>query len=174
MSRMTTETLSAGRVVGDVVDTFTPSVKMTVTFSNNNQVSNGHELMPSAIATKPRVDIGGDGLRAAYTLIMTDPDAPSPSDPHLKEHLHWMVTNIPGTTDVSFGKEVVSYETPKPVVGIHRYVFILFKQKGRQTVQEPTLRDNFNTRDFAEHNNLGSPVAVVYFNAQRETAARRR
>ncbi|KAK4837924.1 hypothetical protein QYF36_009559 [Acer negundo] len=171
---MTTETLSVGRVVGDVVDTFTPSVKMTVTFSNNNQVSNGHELMPSVIATKPRVDIGGDSLRAAYTLIMTDPDAPSPSDPHLKEHLHWMVTNIPGTTDVSFGKEVVSYETPKPVVGIHRYVFILFKQKGRQIMQEPTLRDNFNTRHFAEQNNLGPPVAVVYFNAQRETAARRR
>lgn len=67
---------------------------------------------------------------------MTDPDAPSPSDPYLREHLHWyvshnvynssiiqililtismmynnvtnfmcirMVTDIPGTTDVSFG-----------------------------------------------------------------------
>ncbi|KAH7557601.1 hypothetical protein ACOSP7_027429 [Xanthoceras sorbifolium] len=173
MSRMA-ETLSVGRVVGDVVDPFTPSVKMTVIYNNNKQVSNGHELMPNIIACKPRVEISGEGLRAAYTLIMTDPDAPSPSDPHLKEHLHWMVVNIPGTTDASFGKEVVSYETPKPVVGIHRYVFVLFKQKGRQAVQEPTLRDHFNTRQFAEDNNLGPPVAAVYFNAQRETAARRR
>lgn len=72
------------------------------------------------------------------------------------------------------GKEVVSYESPRPVVGIHRYVFILFKQKGRQVVQPPAFRDNFNTRQFAQDNNLGSPVAVLYFNAQRETAARRR
>lgn len=68
----------------------------------------------------------------------------------------------------------MSYETPKPVVGIHRYVFILFKQTGRQTVTPPTTRDYFNTRRFSAENGLGLPVAAVYFNAQRETAARRR
>ncbi|XP_044468702.1 CEN-like protein 1 [Mangifera indica] len=173
MSRMS-EPLAVGRVVGDVVDIFTPSVKMTVTYNPNKQVANGYELTPAVIAAKPRVEIGGEDMRAAYTLIMTDPDAPSPSDPYLREHLHWMVTDIPGTTDVSFGKEVVSYEIPKPVVGIHRYVFILFKQRGRQTVKTPTSRDYFNTRRFAQDNGLGLPVAAVYFNAQRETAARRR
>lgn len=68
----------------------------------------------------------------------------------------------------------MGYEIPKPVVGIHRYVFILFKQRGRQTVKAPTSRDHFNTRQFAQDNGLGLPVAAVYFNAQRETAARRR
>ena len=69
----------------------------------------------------------------------------------------------------------MSYETPKPVVGIHRYAFILFKQtRGRQTVRPPATRDCFNTRRFATENGLGLPVAAVYFNAQRETAARRR
>jgi hypothetical protein len=72
------------------------------------------------------------------------------------------------------GKEIVEYENPKPVIGIHRYVFILFKQRGRQTVRAPNSRDNFNTRRFSHENNLGLPVAAVYFNAQRETAARRR
>ncbi|KAH8486313.1 hypothetical protein Peur_032800 [Populus x canadensis] len=168
------EPLTVGRVVGDVVDIFTPSVRMTVTYNSNKQVANGYEFMPSVIAYKPRVEIGGEDMRTAYTLIMTDPDAPSPSDPYLREHLHWMVTDIPGTTDVSFGKEIVSYETPKPVVGIHRYVFILFKQRGRQTVRPPASRDCFNTRMFAGENGLGLPVAAVYFNAQRETAARRR
>ncbi|KAL6131990.1 PREDICTED: CEN-like protein 1 [Fragaria vesca subsp. vesca] len=175
MSRIM-ETLTLGRVVGEVVDMFTPSVKMNVVYSScNKQVSNGHEIMPSVIAAKPRVDIGGEDMRAAYTLIMTDPDYPSPSDPCLREHLHWMVTDIPGTTDVSFGREVVEYETPKPVVGIHRYVFLLFQQtRGRQTVRVPASRDNFNTRKFSQENSLGLPVAAVYFNAQRETAARRR
>ncbi|KAK4571693.1 hypothetical protein RGQ29_030205 [Quercus rubra] len=173
MSRLI-ETLSVGRVVGEVVDIFTPSIRLNVIYNSNKQVANGHEFKPSVIISKPRVEIGGDDMRTAYTLIMTDPDAPSPSDPSLREHLHWMVTNIPGTTDASFGKEIVSYETPKPVVGIHRYVFILFKQTGRQTVTPPTTRDYFNTRRFSAENGLGLPVAAVYFNAQRETAARRR
>ncbi|PON50818.1 Phosphatidylethanolamine-binding protein PEBP [Parasponia andersonii] len=172
MSRVI-EPLSIGRVVGDVVDSFTPSVRMRVIYNSNKHVANGHELMPSLLVSKPQVEIGGEDMRAAYTLIMTDPDAPSPSDPYSKEHLHWMVTDIPGTTDVSFGKEIVSYEAPKPVVGIHRFVFILFKQRGRQTVRTPALRDYFNTRAFSGDNNLGLPVAAVYFNAQRETAARR-
>jgi len=69
----------------------------------------------------------------------------------------------------------VSYEIPKPNIGIHRFVFVLFKQKTRESVTaSPSSRDYFNTRNFASQNDLGLPVAAVYFNAQRETAARRR
>nr|XP_043631526.1 CEN-like protein 1 [Erigeron canadensis] len=166
--------LVVGRVIGDVVDPFTPSVIMEVTYNPNYQVFNGHELMPTTIAHKPQVQIGGVDMRSSYTIIMTDPDAPSPSDPYLREHLHWIVTDIPGTTDATFGREIVSYEKPKPVIGIHRYVFLLFKQRARQSVRTPVSRDNFNTRAFSQENDLGSPVAAVYFNAQRENAARRR
>lgn len=64
---------------------------------------------------------------------MTDPDVPGPSDPYLREHLHWyiyillkfqkntslhcivliyyvryrLVTDIPGTTDATFGKNML-------------------------------------------------------------------
>ena len=38
----------------------------------------------------------------------------------------------------------------------------------------PSSRDLFNARKFADDNDLGPPVAAVFFNAQRETAARRR
>lgn len=73
------------------------------------------------------------------------------------------------------GREMVSYEIPRPNIGIHRFVFVLFQQKRRQTVNQlPDSRDQFNTRSFAAENNLGEPVAAVFFNAQRETAARRR
>ncbi|KAG5234558.1 hypothetical protein OIU76_000231 [Salix suchowensis] len=173
MSRVM-EPLAIVGVVGEVVDMFTPTVKMIVTYNSDKQVVNGYEFMPSVIASRPRVEIGGEDMRDVYTLIMTDPDAPSPSDPYLREHLHWMVIDIPGTTDVSFGKEIVSYETPKPVAGIHRFVFILFKQRGRQTVRQPASRDCFNTKRFSGENGLGLPVAAVHFNAQRETAARKR
>ncbi|KAK5811918.1 hypothetical protein PVK06_027304 [Gossypium arboreum] len=165
MSRVP-DPLIIGRVIGEVVDNFFPSVKITVTYNSNKQVANGHELMPALITARPRVEIGGDDMRPSYTLIMTDPDAPSPSDPYLREHLH--------CNNQTIGREVISYETPKPTVGIHRYVFVLFKQRGRQTVRPPSSRDCFNTRRFSADNGLGLPVAAVYFNAQRETAARSR
>ncbi|GJV42753.1 RNA-directed DNA polymerase, eukaryota, reverse transcriptase zinc-binding domain protein [Tanacetum coccineum] len=67
------------------------------------------------------------------------------------------------------GQEIVCYESPRPSMGIHRMVFVLFRQLGRQTVYAPGWRQNFNTKDFAELYNLGSPVAAVYFNCQRES-----
>ncbi|KAJ6365588.1 hypothetical protein OIU76_030380 [Salix suchowensis] len=174
MAKMS-EPLVVGRVIGDVIDHFTANVKMTVTYhSNRKQVFNGHELFPSAVTLKPKVEVHGGDMRSFFTLVMTDPDVPGPSDPYLREHLHWIVTDIPGTTDATFGREVVNYEMPRPNIGIHRFVFLLFKQKGRQTVASPASRDKFNTRKFAEENELGLPVAAVFFNAQRETAARRR
>ncbi|PIN05405.1 Phosphatidylethanolamine binding protein [Handroanthus impetiginosus] len=174
MARMLTDPLIVGRVIGDVLDSFTPTTKMFVTYGNK-QVYNGHEFYPSAVITKPRVEIEGDDMRTFYTLVMVDPDVPGPSDPYLREHLQWLVTDIPGTTDATFGKELVSYENPRPNIGIHRFIFVLFKQRGRQTVKNfPTSRDYFNTRRFAADNELGLPVAAVFFNAQRETASRRR
>ncbi|KAL6976415.1 CEN-like protein 2 [Sarracenia purpurea var. burkii] len=74
--------------------------------------------------------------------------------------------------------EQVKYEMPRPNIGIHRFVFVLFKQKRGRAVTAaavaPTSRVRFSTRKFAEENELGLPVAAVFFNAQRETAARRR
>ncbi|XP_009792306.1 CEN-like protein 2 [Nicotiana sylvestris] len=167
------EPLIVGRVVGDVLDSFSPIMKMTISY-NNKLVCNGHELLPSVVTARPKVEVQGGDLRTFFTLVMTDPDVPGPSDPYLREHLHWIVTDIPGTTDATFGRELVSYEIPMPNIGIHRFVFVLFKQKRRQSVSSPTSRDHFNTRNFAEENDLGQPVAAVFFNAQRETAARRR
>ncbi|KAF4379804.1 hypothetical protein F8388_023821 [Cannabis sativa] len=172
---MSDNPLIIGRVIGDVVDVFSPTLKFTVTYNSNKRVYNGHELFPSTITIKPKVEVHGGDMRSFFTLVMTDPDVPGPSDPYLREHLHWIVTDIPGTTDVSFGEEIVSYEMPRPNIGIHRFVFLMFKQKRRQTVvMPPSSRERFNTRLFATQNDLGPPVAALFFNAQRETACRKR
>ncbi|KAL7109966.1 hypothetical protein ACP275_06G207800 [Erythranthe tilingii] len=160
--------LVVGGVIGDVLDQFGASITLRVVY-NNREVNNGGDFRPSYIVNQPRVDIGGDDFRTFYTLVMVDPDAPSPSDPNLREYLHWMVTDIPGSTGTNFGQEIVCYESPRPSMGIHRMIFILFRQLGRETVYAPEWRQNFNTRDFAETYNLGSPVAAVYFNCQRES-----
>ncbi|EEF47340.1 phosphatidylethanolamine-binding protein, putative [Ricinus communis] len=80
--------LVVGGVIGDVLDPFTKSISLRVTYGTK-EVNNGYDLKPSQVVHQPRVDIGGDDLRNFYTLVMVDPDAPSPSDPNLREYLHW-------------------------------------------------------------------------------------
>ncbi|KAL0309533.1 UNVERIFIED_CONTAM: protein RICE FLOWERING LOCUS T 1 [Sesamum radiatum] len=170
MPRQIRDPLEVGRVVGDVVDPFTSSTSLWISYGGR-VVANGCDLRSPQVVSQPRVDIGGDDFRTFYTLVLVDPDAPSPSNPHLREYLHWLVIDIPGSTGTSFGTEVVCYESPRPTMGIHRLVFLLFRQLGRQTVYAPGWRQNFITRDFAEVYNLGSPVAAVYYNCQRENGS---
>ncbi|CAL5193071.1 unnamed protein product [Lathyrus oleraceus] len=162
--------LVVGRVIGDILDPFESSIPLQITYGNRN-VSNGCELKPSQVANQPQVSIGGNDPMIYYTLVLVDPDAPSPSYPSFREYLHWMVTDIPATTGASFGNEVVSYEKPHPNLGIHRLVFVLLRQRCRQIVYAPGWRQNFNTREFVELYNLELPVAAVFFNCQREAGS---
>lgn len=68
MSR-SVEPLIVGRVIGEVLDTFNPCVKMVTTYNSNKLVFNGHELYPSAVVSKPRVEVQGGDLRSLFTLV---------------------------------------------------------------------------------------------------------
>lgn len=73
------------------------------------------------------------------------------------------------------GNEILPYVGPRPPIGIHRYILVLFRQKGPLgLVDQPASRANFNTRLFAAQLDLGLPVATVYFNSQKEPASKRR
>ncbi|CAJ2637415.1 flowering locus T-like protein [Trifolium pratense] len=162
--------LVVGGVIGDVLDPFQTSIPITVSY-HGKEVNNGAEFKPSQVVNQPRIIVGGNDLRNFYTLVMVDPDAPSPSNPNFREYLHWLVTDIPASTGPTFGHEVVPYESPRPSMGIHRIVFAIFRQLGRETVYAPGWRQNFNTKEFAELYNLGLPAAAVYFNIQRESGS---
>jgi len=68
MARMPLEPLIVGRVIGEVLDSFTTSTKMTVSY-NKKQVYNGHEFFPSSINIKPKVEIEGGDMRSFFTLV---------------------------------------------------------------------------------------------------------
>ncbi|CAN1284499.1 Protein MOTHER of FT and TFL1 [Linum perenne] len=160
------EPLIVGKVIGDVIDFFNPTVELTVHYGSR-KVSNGCEIKPSAAAQKPVVQVLHDAPFSSvlYTLVMVDPDAPSPSEPRLREWLHWIMVDIPEGSDAS--------------KGIHRYVLALFRQErpltgGRMRVVAPEVRGNFCTRHFAARNGLGPPVAAVYFNSRKEPAVKKR
>ncbi|RZR77315.1 hypothetical protein BHM03_00002355 [Ensete ventricosum] len=225
---MSRDPLILGHVVGDVLDPFARSVSLGVMYKNR-LVINGSDFKPSAVVDRPLVQVGGDDLRIFYTLVssssshrlhpgsasntlresisarvfwqvMVDPDAPNPSNPTLREYLHWstlslslsvgsrrkkrhvagnraegsltdgfcrLVTDIPATTNATFGREIVCYEPPRPATGIHRVVFVLLRQMGRETVFTPEMRHNFSTKRFAMEHYL-VPVAAAYYNCQRE------
>ncbi|XP_057960500.1 protein MOTHER of FT and TFL1 [Malania oleifera] len=174
------EPLVVGKVVGDVLDMFVPATEFTVHYGSK-QVANGCDIKPSAATGKPRVQLLGGRSSTSnnlYTLVMVDPDAPSPSEPSLREWLHWIVVDIPEGMDATKGKEVVPYMGPQPPTGIHRYVFALFKQEEGSSMvgrmAEMDARCHFSTRHFAAHYGLGLPVAAVYYNSQKEPAARKR
>lgn len=59
--------LVVGRVIGDVVDMFVPSVTMSVHFGNKH-VTNGCDIKPSIAADPPKITVGGHAADL-YTLV---------------------------------------------------------------------------------------------------------
>jgi protein FLOWERING LOCUS T len=64
--------LVVGRVVGDVLDPFTRSTNLRVSFGART-VANGCELRPSMVSHQPRVEVGGPDMRTFYTLVRRRP-----------------------------------------------------------------------------------------------------
>ncbi|KOB66487.1 Phosphatidylethanolamine binding protein isoform 2, partial [Operophtera brumata] len=87
---------------------------------------------------------------------------------------HWLVGNIPGTS-VAEGDVLSAYvgSGPPPGTGLHRYVFLVYKQPGKLNFDEPRLtntsganRGKFSISAFAKKYNLGDPIAGNFYQAQ--------
>ncbi|CAI5975057.1 unnamed protein product [Closterium sp. NIES-65] len=165
------EALAKGKVIGDVLDDFVPSLDIKVKYGGR-EVRNGDELTPSEAAEAPYVELAGRHENGdLYTLVMSDPDAPSPDNPVAAEWLHWLVVNIPGAATLphsSAGDLVMGYKGPSPPMGVHRYVLSLFRQPHRLTTDAPAARKGFKTRQFAQEFGLGKPVTALFFRARKE------
>ncbi|RRT84276.1 hypothetical protein B296_00000147 [Ensete ventricosum] len=102
MARVSSDPLVVGRVIGEVIDSFSPTVKMTVTYNSNKLVCNGHEFFPSAVVSKPRVEVQGGDMRSFFTLIQTCQALAIRALGSMSTGR--IVSDIPGTTDASFGE----------------------------------------------------------------------
>ncbi|KAI9203384.1 phosphatidylethanolamine-binding protein [Polychytrium aggregatum] len=110
-------------ILGEVVPAeFRPSVELNVKYLSK-KVTYGKEL---------NIDVSWIPEEGAYyTLILTDPDVPSRKNPEDGEYRHWVVSNILNS-DYANGEDLTEYEPPCPPVGtgLHRYIFLLYKQPG--------------------------------------------
>ena len=159
-------------VVPDVVPR-PPAAVVSVKYPSGVEVSEGNVLTPTQVKDVPTVswDAAPDQL---YTLAMTDPDAPSRQEPKFREWHHWLVGNIPGN-NVAAGETLSQYvgSGPPQGTGLHRYVFLVYKQPCKLDFDEPRLpntsgenRGKFSIANFAKKYNLGDPVAGNFYQAE--------
>lgn len=148
------------------------SGSLSVTFGETT-VEHGQILTPSATEAPPSVswEASEDSF---YTLVCTDPDAISRSNPIFREFIHWVVVNIPGS-DVASGETVAPYVGPGPPYnsGLHSYLFLVYKQASKFDAENVSEATNyFSNRGglkahefFGEKKGLGVPVGARSFQA---------
>lgn len=144
-----------------------------VCYKSGAVVDEGNVLTPTQVKDKPTVQWDAEPS-ALYTVCMTDPDAPSRKEPTYREWHHWLVGNVPGTA-IEKGEVLSDYigSGPPEGTGLHRYVFLIYKQNGKLTFDENKLPNNsgdnrggFSIAKFAEKYKLGLPVAGNFYQAE--------
>jgi hypothetical protein len=150
-----------------VLNTFSPLISITFNWSSTAETHLGNTLPPSVLTHPP--DVYAAKIASAYVpddiefvLAMTDPDAPSRSDPKWSQVCHGLFTLKSGTL-----KELVEYKPPGPPEGTgkHRYVFVLMVAANGTTealdLEVPKDRrhwgyegDRSGVREFAKKNGL--------------------
>ncbi|KAL8791052.1 MAG: hypothetical protein Q9213_000259 [Squamulea squamosa] len=117
------KSLKKAEIIPDVLDDFTPSFSLNVTYPKSGaSVNLGNNIKPSDVSSSPDVlvdslkdseapsspivhieAIGRDDdssptptirSNVTYTFVLTDPDATSRADPKMAEMCHWIVTDI--------------------------------------------------------------------------------
>eukprot|EP00775_Hariotina_reticulata_P005857 gene5857-6098_t len=153
--------LAKEKIVPDVVDNCTDAAAFKVMYGGN-MVMPGDTLSIDDVAQEPRIEITQCKPTGVYSLLMLDPDMPSPHKPEYKDVLIWMVNNIK-KSDFETGDFTVEYSGPEPGKGQHRYAVLLFEQPGFQEIEPPAKRAYFQTKQWAKDHSWGDPVAGVYF-----------
>lgn len=144
-----------------------------MTYADGLEVKSGNELTPAQVKEAPLNISWPADESSLYTLLMVDPDAPSRADPKFREINHWLVVNIKGC-NVTSGQTITPYRGSGPPkgTGLHRYIFLAYKQSAEVTLSETVAnnlkenRRNFSARNFTKENNLGDPIAGNFYQAQ--------
>lgn len=165
------EPLQEQKVIPDVLSEFTPRVQIHLSYDKGVEITApGKQLKPQEAVHMPIITLEGTEENKYYTILMSDPDAPSPDNPTRREWLHLIITNIkggPSTTKGIDGDQIVPYAPPTPPQGNHRYVFSLYEQPDRLSINGPEARGNFNTKAFAKEEGL-TLVGANFFKAAHQ------
>ncbi|KAF8741333.1 Phosphatidylethanolamine-binding protein, partial [Rhizoctonia solani] len=145
------EALNKEQIVPDVIpEGFIPSTLLNIAWGDK-EAQLGNELTKGDTVNEPMITFApgsDDGPDSTYTLAFLDPDAPSRADPKFGPFRHWVITGLrapsadaitqlakDNTTDAPIGAKSTKQATtpyrppgPGPGTGVHRYVFLLFRE----------------------------------------------
>lgn len=204
ISQSLDESYNKHKIIPDVVDKFETQGLLTIEYNEQDHVALGNTLKVENTQHKPVIQftLNSPGQENEleisnedkFTLVLTDPDAPSNKDHKWSEYAHWIVTDLPlnaNTQDIeateslstvldySKGKEILSYQgpAPPPKTGKHRYVFLLYKQDPKGSFATPKDRPNWGTgtpssgvRDWIKANGGSLKLlGINFFYAQNDT-----
>ncbi|CRK92645.1 CLUMA_CG006196, isoform A [Clunio marinus] len=157
----------------DVIGEATTINLLNISYPSGVKVNLGNILTPTEVKDEPTIEFKGDE-GAFYALLMTDPDAPSRMEPTAREFRHWLKVNIP-SNDLNNGETIVQFAESGPPMhtGLHRYIFLLFKQiQGKSSFNLPFIpsrtirgRISTSTKNLKESMNL-ELVAGNFFLAE--------
>ncbi|XP_058467297.1 protein D3-like [Malaya genurostris] len=160
-------------VVPDVVDV-TPKEIAKIAYPSGVSVQGGNELTPTQVKDQPKIEWTSDP-NSYYTLFMVDPDAPNRTEPKFRSVCHWFVGNIPGGK-IEDGDHRIAFigSGPPEGSGLHRYVFLIYKQNGkidlsdapRTSNRSRNNRLNFQHKDYVTKYALGELIAGNFYQAQ--------
>lgn len=119
------DSLVVGRVVGDVLEPFTRSISVRVTYGGRD-VTNGCDFRPSLVVNQPRVEVGGHDLRTFYTLVSI--------------YLHPGLFNYRTTS--LFHKKVHNFRNPNLQKTLQKYINNLSKFYRTYSVERPIIIDS--------------------------------
>ncbi|KXN81600.1 hypothetical protein AN958_04394 [Leucoagaricus sp. SymC.cos] len=188
--------LSSQHIIPDVLpeslrDAFKPTTIFTVVYPTGAQTDLGNIVTRSNVLEEPEISISPqqplplDAIPekdVKYTLVMTDPDAPSRAEPKYRQWRHWVVrptyqdsqSQSPGDSETPNGTTPYWPPGPPPGSGLHRYTFLLFGEpEGGVNVPQGAVeygtkleeRRSWNSMKFAEEYKL-TLVGVNFFLCQ--------
>ncbi|KAG7090452.1 hypothetical protein E1B28_009568 [Marasmius oreades] len=155
--------LKREQIIPDVApEDFNPSVLFSIIYLSGKEAILSTELAREDTLDEPQINFtpmvmsdeaAGDSTSSEgetmYTLVMTDPDAPSRAEPKYRQFRHWVITGLkspaktPTETDSLMALKtklsITPYRPPGPPPGsgLHRYTFLLFQEpKGGISIPE--------------------------------------
>nr|XP_018900413.1 PREDICTED: protein D3-like [Bemisia tabaci]XP_018900414.1 PREDICTED: protein D3-like [Bemisia tabaci] len=136
----------------------------------NKSVTFGREFTPKELEMMPTSMYYTCHEEAFHTLVVVGLDVPTEKNHTMREWVHWILVNIPGS-NISEGETIVPYQGPGWPYGngSHRIVFMIHVQpwphkisfSEKAHVNSPH-RSKFDSWRFAEKYDIGFPVAVNF------------
>ncbi|KAI6137107.1 phosphatidylethanolamine-binding protein [Pisolithus sp. B1] len=177
-------------IIPEVVPSrFGPEALLVVSWPTGKEATLGNTLTALDTALAPSISFTPMITLApydevSYTLVMTDPDAPSRKNPRLAQWRHWVVTGIkaPHPTEAVSGHlsarftepPVTPYycPAPPPGTGPHRYVLLLYREPAiglrippdaPERRNSPERRAKWDAAAFAEEYGLKLVAANFFY-----------